>query len=151
MPSDEFLARFDRCRRECGADDPLACLQDHEVITQFGKVEPGLETFRVQLRTGETDMSVLRGALTAEDAALQVYGRSRLSELDVAASRVRHTVASALRTEGFIVGHTPGKVKPLHVSVFWPGTDLGNYVAPWPIKVTEMFEACFNPDEGDEG
>lgn len=117
-----------------------------EIVPQYGRRAAG---FRNQPRAGvELGLSVLRGQLTAEEAARYVLGArgQALTRHQLADAAVRHATARALRESGFAVVHTPGKIKGgPHTSVVWPSADpLTLQQVPWPAETSEKFDSCFN-------
>lgn len=131
------------CR--CGTP-PERCVSDDEVMTQYGQLR---SPFRVQPRIErELGVSLLRGPLSLEEAARHVLRREP-TESDLAKSRVRRTTVASLRTAGFAVVHTPGKISDSpHCTIAWPSADpIEKPQVPWPREVSERFEGCFNKEE----
>jgi hypothetical protein len=100
------------------------------------------------------DLSVIRGRLTVEEAVRFRYRNSPRYRLADALEhldqyQVRYATAGALRAAGFVIYHTPGRVtKGLHCSVvpsgaFAPGVDV-----PWPKRLADALDGCFNEPEG---
>lgn len=108
-------------------------LNDDDWLSQYGEKPPG-EPFRDRLRVelGETEISMIFGRVTAEQASLIV--RQMMHPL----RDVRVTTVEALRRSGFRVYHSPTTRSALHVSVHPPGTDVD-----WDDAVASRFTACF--------
>jgi len=124
------------CR--CGPD-PSSCLNNDEIVTQWA---PETGEFRRRPRPEmEVEVSVLRGRLSAISAAERI----RVAEKKRTNSRVRYARVGDLREAGFAVVHTPGRVAGgVHCSVVFPSFDpLVEQAIPWPDKVSDEFDRCF--------
>lgn len=66
-------------------------------------------------------------------------------------ARARYTYAGRLREAGFTVIHTPGRLgsQKGHVTIAWSDDVAQLYITPWPIRVTETFDSCFNEPTDD--
>src|SRR5699024_9050539 len=71
--------------------------------------------------------------------------RIRVAEKKRTNSRVRYARVGDLREAGFAVVHTPGRVAGgVHCSVVFPSFDpLVEQAIPWPDKVSDEFDRCF--------
>jgi hypothetical protein len=90
-------------------------VSDDEPLTQYG-YEGDDPPFRNATRSYETDVSLIRGPLSARDAAILIRRqgeRYQVTDRD----RVRHTTAGRLCSAGFVVGATPSRRIPGHVFV----------------------------------
>ena len=99
----------------------------------------------------ETDVSVIRGDVSTEEAMRQRNRKRTPAPEDVARGAVRRTTAGELRAAGFAVIHTPGKKRGHenpHVSVIWPDDNpLDLQERNWPADVQDAFAACFTEVE----
>jgi hypothetical protein len=91
---------------------------DDEPLTQYGH-EGDDPPFRNATRSYETDVSLIRGQLSASEAATLIRRQGARYQL-TAQDRVRHTTAARLRSAGFVVRATPTRRIPGHVSVELP-------------------------------
>lgn len=116
--------------------DPIASMvegaeerpvSDDGMLTQYGQ-ELSSPRFRSGPRTGEVELSMLLGAMSAQAAAALVVGPTRAIELR--GHLVRYVRIGRLRAAGFIVEHTPSRRIPQHVSVRSRDRE-----APWPSLV----------------
>ena len=103
-----------------------------EPLTQYGHEgdDPPLKN---ATRSYETDVSLIRGRLSARDAASLIVRqgeRYQVTDRD----RVRHTTAGLLRSAGFVVRATPTRRIPDHVSAELqdPGGSLTSQERPRP-------------------
>jgi hypothetical protein len=130
--------------RVCRHPDPLRCVEDDQVLTQYGRELPGMPTFREKPAAGkpEVDFSLLKGRLSPEQAHDYVTSTGRGLER----ARVRYTTAGDLRAAGFTIVHTPGRIREgTHVSVILHNGDpLGAPHMPWTNAAAARFSACFN-------
>lgn len=101
---------------------------DLEALAQFGSRKGG---FRNHPRATESDVSVLVGRLTVEEATVFVRGRP-----PDPGDGVRYARAGALRKAGFSVTHTPSRSIPVHASVEFPGV--------WDHGVESRFDRSFS-------
>jgi hypothetical protein len=133
------------CR--CGPP-PEACVPDGAVITQHGwKPSP----FRNQPRPErELGLSVLQGKLSVLEATRYVLQGEMPTDRQLLKARVRRTTGEMLRTAGFALVHTPGRLRRgVHCTVVWPDSDpLEAAGIPWPSEVSALFDSCFN-EEGE--
>ncbi|MEU4538572.1 hypothetical protein AB0G15_27365 [Streptosporangium sp. NPDC023825] len=135
-------------RKACRATEtPWLCISDDVILTHhtfdMGHFfnEPRYET--------EREVSLLTGQLSVEAASR--YRRKIVNARDLELAAVRCTTAGKLRSGGFAVVHTPGRILAecdaagQHVSVIWPAEDpLNVQKIPWPPTVTKSFVECFN-------
>jgi hypothetical protein len=116
-------------------------------LTQYGETPPG-DGFRDRLRAeiGETELSMICGKVDAVAASLLV------TRVITSWATVRTTTAGRLRDAGFTVVHSPTKTNRLHVSVYPPILDSGDYVE-WGDELAKQFNECFSDPivEGDQG
>lgn len=121
-------------------------LPDASQLTQYGETPPEGEGFRDMLRPeiGETEMSLIWGALDASAAALLVT-----KTVQSWADR-RITTVGRLRNRDFRVVHSPTRGNPLHVSVFPPDLAEGE-PAEWDMKMAERFNECFTEEDTEGG
>lgn len=114
-------------------------IEDEQTLTQFGSKEL---SFRNEPRTdeGETDISLLAGSFTADEAIglLTRWRRGAWGE-----EGVRYTTAGALRRAGFHVKPTPTPRNPHHVSVVLD--------REWVDDDCVRFNACFDEPVWKEG
>lgn len=99
----------------------------------------------------ETEVSVMRGALTTAQASVQRNGGKPVHPADIGRAGIRYATASALRQRGFAVVHTCGPAGEGygHVSVVWPDANpLDVQDRDWPVDVQEAFASCFTEQEG---
>jgi hypothetical protein len=113
--------------------DPVS-LDDDTWLTQYG--EDGQFTDRLREHNGETEVSLIFGALDADAAALFI------AKYLTPFRCVRHTQAGWLRGQGFRVVHSPSKSNRLHVSVYPPEADDGD-PAEWDERLAGLFNSCF--------
>ncbi len=115
-------------------------------LTQYGEKPPQGEGFRDKLRPqiGETEMSLIWGALDAGPAALLV---TRMIPIWADS---RTTTAVRLRNRNFRVVHSPTRGNPLHVSVFPPDLAEGE-PAEWDDAMAEQFNQCFTEEDAEGG
>jgi hypothetical protein len=115
-------------------------LDDDEWLTQYGsrlvRRQPTGTPFRHRPRfdDDETDISVLVGRISAEEACLKVARQTPYVGIGV-----RYTKVGTLRSAGFAVEHTPTTRIPEHASVThaeWQ--QLGK-------PVDETLDGCFDP------
>jgi hypothetical protein len=121
---------------------------DDTALTQFGRKT---ELFRNAPRAErELGVSLLIGELTAAEALRYVLQGNPPNKQQLNQAATRLTSVGKLRTAGFAVVHTPGRVRHgIHVSVVWPGADpLTRQDVPWPGPVSELFDSCFNEKRG---
>lgn len=118
--------------------DQISTLPDDLRLTQYGEGSSFGSGFRDRLRQqiGETEISMILGAVDASAAAVLVTGWLP----PVALSRV--TTVGRLRGKGFRVVHSPTKRNRLHVSVYAPLTPTGEPVE-WDDNMAILFNACF--------
>ena len=126
---------------------PLRDIRDDECLTQYGEAIPDESgyNFRNRLREhqGENELSLIAGRLTPQEAAKVV---TKVGNPQAAA---RYTTAGELRTQGFIVRHSPTRKNARHVSVHPP--QAGGQPAAWDDDMTKRFDECFTtPNGGDE-
>lgn len=110
---------------------------DDEPLTQYGR-EGDDPPFRNATRSYETDVSLIRGSLSAREAASLVRrqgDRYQVTNQD----RVRHTTAGRLRISGFVVRATPTRRIPGHVSV-----ELQNPEDVWDNSARSRFDESFD-------
>jgi hypothetical protein len=126
-------------------------VQDEEVLTQH-TWKAG--NFNNHPRDGELELSMLRGDVSVVEACDYRSSGVRVSAARIARAGRRQTTAGKIRAAGLAVVHTPGRrVKNgIHVSIVWPPDDpLHTQRVPWPARVSQGLEACFNDDgEVDE-
>lgn len=116
-----------------GEPEPLL---DSEELTQYGR-EGTSPVFRDAPRSSqETELSMLRGHLSAAEAAIYVRKRSQADDRD----QVRYTTVGRLRDLGFEVTHTPSRRNPDHVSVRVPEGRV-----PWEDAERGAFVKAFDP------
>jgi len=130
--------------RECQCGPPPErCLSDDEYVTQLTDRDG---TFRSAPRVQrEVDFSVQRGELTLAETFSNVLGDASPLPEDLQGNDVRYAQVGALREAGFVVIHTRGRVKNgTHVSIVWMGEDGEDVAVPWPPRVSEALDACFN-------
>jgi hypothetical protein len=122
--------------------DQIVELPDELHVTQYGEEYPVGGGFRDRLREhiGETEISMILGAVDASAAAVLVTGWLTPN----AVSRV--TAVGRLKAEGFRVIHSPTKRNRLHVSVYPPLTATGE-AAVWDDGMAVLFNACFTEIE----
>jgi hypothetical protein len=120
-------------------------ISDDADLSQYGERSSG-ESFRFRDRTraevGETDISLILGRVSAEEAARLVTKTCRPY------AAVRHTTAGQLRGKGFYVRHTPTRKNSQHVSVTLPQKDEH---AEWDDNLAKIFDQCFADPRGVEG
>ncbi|GGO30827.1 hypothetical protein GCM10010116_61730 [Microbispora rosea subsp. aerata] len=121
-------------------------MTDDTILTHHTFKPTFLNAPRIDL---EREVSLLKGKWTVEEASR--YRRKILSDRDLRQADVRFTTAGILRSKGFAVVHTPGKIAGgPHVSVVWPPHDpLNRQDVPWPPDVVESFAQCFNGYKGN--
>ncbi|MHB1536039.1 MAG: hypothetical protein ACYC1D_15800 [Acidimicrobiales bacterium] len=110
---------------------------DDEPLTQYGH-EGDDPPFRNATRSYETDVSLIRGQLTAREAANLVRRqgeRYQLTDQD----KVRHTTAGRLRAAGFVVRATPTRRVAGHVSA-----ELQSSEDVWDNSARSRFDECFD-------
>lgn len=106
-------------------------LDDQEALTQYGVRG---EEWRTAPRSNESDVSLLLGTLTPEEAAKRVRkGRWPPADDDGA----RHTTVGALRAQGFLVRYTHRPANRLHVSAEVPDDRI------WDDDTRARFDNCF--------
>ena len=160
MPSQREIERLRAVYRarfcSCVPGPPDRCLQDSEVVTQYGvaKRSSGFEfrsAPRIEGRVTEVDLSVLRGRLTAEEARDLVARNSKMPPA------VRHATAGVLRRAGFWVVHTPLRGDPNHPHVsivamrpLITQSEIDGSVehVPWTADEIDNLERCFNGPVG---
>jgi hypothetical protein len=114
-----------------------ADVPDEEPLTQYGHAGDD-PPFRNATRSYETDVSLIRGRLSAREAASLIRrqgDRYQVTDRD----RVRHTTAELLRTAGFVVRATPSRKIPGHVSVELPSPE-----DVWDNSARSRFDDCFD-------
>ncbi|MDQ2754278.1 MAG: hypothetical protein M3R71_01875 [Actinomycetota bacterium] len=112
-------------------------LPDDEPLTQYGH-ESDDPPFRNTTRSYETDVSLIRGRLSARDAASLVRRRGERYQV-TDQDRVRHTTARRLRSAGFVVRATPTRRIPGHVSA-----EVQNPEDVWDNSARSRFDDCFD-------
>lgn len=131
------------CR--CGPP-PEQCLADDEVVSHYGEINAtGACHHHSSPRPPKVPaLSVHRGRLTPHEACAHVRGP--VTDALLTRTCVRYTTVGALRTAGFAVLHTPGRLTAgVHCSVFYPaGNPTTDQTAPWPASVRKAFDRCFN-------
>lgn len=110
---------------------------DDEPLTQYGH-EGDDPPFRNATRSYETDVSLIRGRLSARDAASLVRRQGEAYQV-TDQDKVRHTTAGCLRSSGFVVRATPSRRIPGHVSV-----ELQNPEDVWDNSARSRFDECFD-------
>ena len=145
----EYQRRLQICIANCSSTDPVACVPDDEVLTQYGRVDGhGALHFYDRPKPGQYELSMLRGQLKAEDACRRVLGARAVPKMRVGA-RARYISAGVLRDAGLGVAHTPGfGSSDGHVSVSWPPDRLPAPDVTWPNEVAGHFANCFTDHEG---
>lgn len=125
-----------------GGRKPPYEIPNESTLTQYGERPPGGEGFRSALRpeTGETEMSLIIGEVSAEQASLLVT-----KMVQPFADR-RLTTAGRLRECDFRVVHSPTRGNPLHVSVF-PPEIAPDEPAEWDRAMAELFDQCFTDED----
>lgn len=129
----------------CEGVDAVACVEDHEYVTQWRLSA----TYNVAPRDRDKDgaLSVVRGALDAEDAFEAVLGKppSPRQARQIAA---RCAEARQVRSVDLAVVHTPGRFPDsLHCSIVYPPHDpLRVQEADWPPAVSNGFDECFEQE-----
>lgn len=130
----------------CACDDSALCRSDHDGISQYGRRDGAVCIFRNEPRSSRIQgMSVQAYRATAQQMCEHVLG-DRATDADRDVACVRHTTVGALRAEGFLVIHTPGKIRnSLHCTVIFPGSpqEEDNDVT-WTVTAARVFDACFN-------
>lgn len=111
-------------------------LPDDEVLTQYGHTGDD-PPFRNATRSYETDVSLIRGRLSAREAATLIRRQGQRYQV-TDRDGVRHTTAGRLRSAGFVVRATPSRKIPGHVSV-----ELQNAEDVWDNSVRSRFDECF--------
>lgn len=115
-------------------------LSDEEWVSQYGTIINPIEGKPFKRRPfideDPQELSLLRGKLTADEAATAV-NRRRINGA-IPGDGARHAKVGELRRAGFRVWLTPRPLKPGHVSVA-PLDGTG----PWTDDDMERFEACF--------
>lgn len=94
-------------------------------------------------------MSVFRGRLSVEEAFKSVVGWPP-DEDEKRDRAVRYARAGKIREVGLAVVHTPGR-RPSsgHCTLVWAeGSDAMAPSTPWPPRVCEDLETCFNEETG---
>lgn len=109
---------------------------DDEPLTQYGH-ERDDPPFRNATRSYETDVSLIRGQLSAREAASLIRRQGERYEV-TDRDRVRHTTAGRLRSAGFVVRATPSRRIPGHVSVELPDPE-----DVWDNSARSRFDECF--------
>ena len=124
-------------RTHFGAPPPIlpARLPADEVLTQYGRKNPGVPTFRDQPRIDRDSgqLSMIRGRMSVEKATRLVCDR-RPDGRD----RVRYTTVGRLEKGGFGVGLSPTIRNPYHVSVGVPGG-----ARRWTVEQVQAFVSAF--------
>lgn len=115
---------------------PARPIDDHTILTQYGRESPGLPTFRSGPREHEDYQSMVAGRRTVAEMARFVMGRPARKD-----DRVRYTTAGELRAAGFVVTSEPRPWNGDHVGVTLPGEPI-----PWEDEKRNAFEFCF-PEE----
>lgn len=115
-------------------DDPYACLEDTEYVTQVNEAD---ETFKSSPQPSrECDLSVLRGKRTLEEALMKRMRNFPPPFPDdmLEGRQVRVALVEDLREAGFGVVHTPsGKfLDDPHVSIVIPPDPAVKVLATWP-------------------
>jgi hypothetical protein len=120
-------------------------IPDDAELTQFGEMGEGGAVFRNKIRPeiGETDMSLMLGRVDADTAS------RRIRRIVVPNAMARYATASAFRSKGFIVAHTPTKKKAYHVSVFAPLEN--DRPREWDNDLAKLFDSCFTEEGGGTG
>ena len=124
------------------ASDKIPDLPAELRLTQFGEELSTGPSFRDRLREsiGETELSMILGAVDAPAAAILVTGWLTPT------ARVRVTTVGRLRVERFVVVHSPTKRNRLHVSVYPPFKESGE-PEDWDDDVAFRFNECFTGDK----
>lgn len=116
---------------------PARPIDDHTVLTQYGRQAPGRPTFRSGPRPDRDHyQSMTAGRRTADEMARLVMRRHSQSH-----DWVRYTTAAKLRAAGFVVLSKPSPWNADHVSVSLPGGSV-----PWDDDMLKAFESCFEGD-----
>ena len=110
---------------------------DAEPLTQYGH-EGDDPPFRNATRSYETDVSLIRGKLSAREAASLIRRQGERYPV-THQDRVRYTTAGRLRSAGFAVRATPSRRMPGHVSV-----ELQNPDDVWDNSARSRFDECFD-------
>jgi hypothetical protein len=122
------------------AQEPVQLLDDEE-LTHYGCAATCPTVFRGP-KNGETEASMIRGRITAPEAAILVRKKWTPDPRD----RVRYTTVGQLRHLKFNVVHTPNPSNPDHVSVRVPRVE-----GPWNDDERAKLERAFAPyGEGAE-
>ncbi|MDT5023913.1 MAG: hypothetical protein QOE61_339 [Micromonosporaceae bacterium] len=130
----------------CRVTRNLLELADSADLTQYGEeITIGEATFRNRLRVAmdETEISLILGRVDRVAASVLV------TKVIMPAAVVRYTTVGILRSQGFIVVHSPTKTNRLHVSVHPP--TAGGEPAEWDDKLASTFDECFTVEGGADG
>jgi hypothetical protein len=124
---------------------PRQELPDNACLTQFGEKPPFGQNFRDGLRVeiGETELSLILGEVDAMAASVLV------AKCILPFAQVRVTTVGQLRTQGFVVEHSPTAANPLHVSVYAPLLPTGEH-RDWDDAVAKSFRGCFTETRGGD-
>ena len=111
-------------------------LPDDEPLTPYG-LEGADPPFRNATRSYESDVSLIRGRLSAREAATLI--RRQGERYDVTErDRVRNTTAGRRRAACFVVRATPTRRIPGHVSA-----ELQSPEDVWDNSARSRFDECF--------
>lgn len=132
------------------------CVPDAQVISHYGRHsqrDNDCEFYDAPHPSKVPGMSVQAEKLDAAEMCRRVLG-VRTTDGDVADACVRYTTTEKLRSAGFSIAHTPGRLaKSRHCTVIWSENrdyPMSNPVSPWPPGVSKLFRDCFNVDSGRE-
>src|SRR4051794_34223277 len=106
-------------------------LDDHQTLTQYGRLREGVAEFRDRPRSGyEDEVSLLEGRWSVADAT-RIVRRVAVTSADA----VRYTNAGRLRGAGFEPRRNPTRRNPSHIAVKYGGV--------WDDEAGNKFDDCF--------
>lgn len=111
-------------------------IDDEEYVSRYGTRDESFRDRPTRLKD-QGRMSLQLGKLTPA----QVHRRISLKPL-TGDEGVRHARVGDLRSQGFVVKHTPHRGNTEHVSICYPST--------WDDEVAGKFRSCFDEPQWHE-